>query len=191
MSRRRLLIPLQSRGARALALAIAGAVAGLVFDVMSAAGAQPLPADDLPQTLLTACDEQAKAVGEFAGPIAAAVNELIEAGVFQREAIEGVRIGFCDLRNADGPVAATSCLDDVILLDAKYEAPSQALVRNATLAHEMKHVLQHREKKAAYGEGYCLSEAYETDKPGLEAEADKFGDEALEILLLQGKYYDD
>ncbi len=190
MAQRLLTDPSTSRGTGAFFHKFTVIAASLSLSGPLAAKAEALPADELPQTMLTACDDQAKAVGEFAGPIAAAADDLIAAGIFHREQFIGVRIGFCDLRKANGPVATTSCLDDVILLDAKYKVPSQALARNATLAHEMKHVLQHRENRAAFGAGYCLSDAYEIDKPAMEIEADAFGDDALEILTSQGMYFD-
>ena len=153
------------------------------------ANAAPLSAVKLPPELLAACDEKTKPLENLVGPIRAAADNLINAGIFTAEDFEGVRLGFCELRKANGPVATASCREDVILLDVKYADRSEALVRSATLAHEMKHILQHRKLRAAFGVSYCLSDDYEAGKPEMEKEADAFGDKAAETLMLQGVYF--
>lgn len=163
---------------------IAGALVGLSAPLAAAAG--PLPADKLAPSLLAGCDAEAGAFGRYAPPIASAARALIDLGSFDRGDFSGVRIGFCGLARAGGPVAVASCTDEVILLDDKYARAGQEISLGATLAHEMKHHLQHREKKAAYGAGYCAGPRYADDKPALEAEADAFGD-AIAALLLRGR----
>ncbi|MBI1393562.1 MAG: hypothetical protein GC152_12540 [Alphaproteobacteria bacterium] len=146
--------------------------------------AEALPADALAPAFLAECDARAAASGAYDPEIAGAVLALTNLGVFDRDAFEGVKIGFCPLRVAGGPVATTSCADDVILLDVKYADPAQRLVLNATLAHEMTHYLQHQEGKAASGDGYCASAAYAADKAWMEREADAFGDAVGELFVI-------
>ena len=164
------------------------AILGLLGASFSVSAA-PLSAVELPPALLAACDEKTKPLESLVGPIRAAADNLINAGVLEREDFDGVKLGFCELRKANGPVATASCREDVILLDVKYADRSEALVRSATLAHEMKHILQHRELRAVFGESYCLTEDYAAGKPALEVEADAFGDKAAETLMLQGVYF--
>ncbi len=147
------------------------------------AGAEPLTADLLAPQLLADCEDKAPPFDRYAPPVAAAARSLIDIGVFAAEEFVDVRVGFCALQAAGGPVATASCGDGVILLDEKYARPDQALVLGATLAHEMKHHLQHREKKARFGAGYCEGARYAADKPSLEAEADAFGDAVGELFV--------
>ena len=162
----------------------AGVALALLSSWADAAAAEPTPADRLPASLLAECDARTKAPGHYDPPTAAAVRALIEMGVFSSIEFRDARIGFCELQRAGGPVAASSCEDGVILLDSKYADADRALVLNATLAHEMLHHLQHRERKARYGDAYCQSARYRTDKPSLEAAADKFGDEVAALFAL-------
>ncbi len=146
--------------------------------------AEPLTADRLPQRLLADCDARAEPFGQYAPPIAAAARALTDLGVFTPREFSGARIGFCELQRAGGPVAAAACGDGVILLDEKYAADDQALPLRATLAHEMKHHLQHRDRRTRHGAAYCTSALYTEEKAALEAEADAFGDTVAELLAL-------
>lgn len=146
--------------------------------------ADPLAADRMPFGLLDACEAQAEPFSRYAPAIAAAVRALTEIGVFKAEEFAGVRIGFCGLRRAGGPVATASCPDGIILLDEKYAGADQAFVLKATLAHEMTHHLQHQERTARYGHGYCASARYSADKPALEKAADAFGDNVAALFTL-------
>jgi hypothetical protein len=161
---------------RALALA-----ALLTFAAQ--ASAEPLTADLLPAGLLAECDARAEPRRRYAAPVASAVRALADIGAIADTAFDDARIGFCGLRAAGGPVAAAACDTGLILLDEKYAAEGERLVLLATLAHEMKHHLQHRDAKARYGEGYCDSARYAADKPALEAEADAFGDAVAELFV--------
>ena len=145
---------------------------------------RPLSANDLPASLLNVCDAKAAGMGYYAGPIADAMLVLIELGVLSFDDFRGVSIGFCGLRAAGGPVGTTSCAEDIILLDSNYAGTGQELALAATLAHEMKHVRQHRQKRAARGIQYCDSTRYRLDAPTLEAEADAFGDATARLALL-------
>ncbi|MGF1544524.1 MAG: ImmA/IrrE family metallo-endopeptidase [Parvularculaceae bacterium] len=151
--------------------------------VATSPSAAPLPANDLPQPLLAACDARARPFGAYDGPIADAAAALIEIGVFGAAAFRDVKIGFCGLRRAGGPVATAACASDVILLDEKYAAPGEALTLKATLAHEMKHYFQHKDRKARFGAGYCASARYDAEAPALEREADAFGHAVGELFL--------
>jgi hypothetical protein len=144
----------------------------------------PLAADALPPALLAECDARAAAFGAYDAAIAESVAALRAIGVFKREDFAGVRIGFCALKRAGGPVAAASCASDIILLDEKYAAAREALVLNATLAHEMKHVFQHRERREEFGAAYCDSPRYAADKEAMEEEADAFGDAVGELFVV-------
>ncbi len=144
----------------------------------------PLRAEDLPPALLADCDARAAPHGSYESAIAASVAALTRLGVFSAAEFSGVRIGFCAIRKANGPVAATACASDIILLDEKYRDGAQALVLNATLAHEMKHYFQHRARRERYGAGYCDSAHYVADLPELEAAADAFGDAVGELFAL-------
>ena len=84
------------------------------------AAAQPNPSDDIPQHVLDECDEQAMSYEGYDQAILAAAEELAALGVFEKNEFRNVRIGFCDLRGVQGPVATTSCARDTILLDQKY-----------------------------------------------------------------------
>lgn len=163
--------------------------AGLFWGVVSLAGicpamANPISSDEIPEHVLTECDKRAMPLGDSSRIIATAAEELIAMGVFAEAEFNNVKIGFCDLRRVQGPVATTSCARDTILLDSGYAAKDQSLVLKATLAHEMKHYFQHREQKAAFGESYCASDRYIEDKIWMEEEADKFGDEVAALLFL-------
>lgn len=148
--------------------------------------AQAAPADALPPALLARCDADAAAVSVAAPAIADSVAALEGMGVLNRADFDDVRLGFCPLVEAGGPVAATHCANDIILLDEKYARAEQSFVLNATLAHEMKHLMQHRARRARYGAGYCASARYAADKSQLEIEADAFGD-ATSALFSQGR----
>lgn len=148
------------------------------------AAAEPLTADLLPPALLADCEAKADAFGRYAPAIAGSVRALGDLGVFAAKEFEDVRIGYCPLQAAGGPVATASCADGVILLDEKYARADQALVLHSTLAHEMKHHFQHRAKKAQFGAVYCESARYAADKPALEAAADAFGEAVSELFTL-------
>lgn len=137
----------------------------------------------MPQHILETCDALAMPFGGYDQRIAASVEALTDMGVFTTAEFYDVKIGLCGLRAADGPAATTSCTRDIILLDSGYAKGDQSLVRNATLAHEMKHVFQHRAKKAAYGDDYCDSAQYASDKPWMEKEADAFGDGVAKLFF--------
>mgnify|MGYP001172364222 CR=1 FL=1 len=160
------------------------AIALVFLAAHAPAGAEPMIADELPQSLLAACDARAAPFGAYAAPIARSVAALDAMGVFRKDEFSPVRIGFCDLVAAGGPVAAASCASDIILLDAKYAAEKEALVLNATLAHEMKHHLQHRALRASHGDDYCESPRYAAGKAAMEEEADAFGDAVGELFVL-------
>jgi hypothetical protein len=149
-----------------------------------AAAAEPLTAGELPPSLLAACDARVRSYKEYAPPIAEAAAALVRLGVFREREFQDAKIGFCDLKRARGPLAATSCEEGLILLDAQYADERQALPLRVTLAHEMKHHLQHTEKKARFGEAYCAGAQYRADKPALEAAADAFGDKVAGLLVL-------
>lgn len=146
--------------------------------------AEPLTANLLPPRLLADCESAAEPFSRYAPVIAAAAGDLDDLGVFALSEFAGVRAGFCALQAAGGPVATASCADGIILLDEKYARAGEALTLRATLAHEMAHHFQHREKRAAFGAGYCDSPRYAADKPALEAEADAFGDAVAELFVL-------
>lgn len=162
---------------------IVAAGAALACSVAPASSG-PLTADRLPPSLLADCDARAEPLGRTAPTIAEAAAALIDIGAFSQKEFQDARIGFCALRSAGGPVAATSCGDGVILLDQKYAAASQTLNLRATLAHEMTHHLQHRDRKARFGDAYCASARYLADKAALEEEADAFGDKVAELFTL-------
>lgn len=158
------------------------------FFLSASVGFQPaladaLPANEMPQQILEACDARAMPFGAYDQKIAASVEALTDMGVFETSEFYDVKVGFCDLRSADGPAATTSCASDIILLDSGYAKRDQSLVRNATLAHEVKHVFQHRAQRAAYGDGYCDSSQYASDKAWMEKEADAFGDGVAELFF--------
>ena len=156
----------------------------LLATVAEPATTQPLTADRLPPSLLADCDLRAEPYGAFAPAIAEAARALIDIGVFTQAALSDAKIGFCGLQRAGGPVATASCADGVILLDEKYARADQAFVLRATLAHELLHHRQHRERKARFGAGYCESARYGADKPALETEADAFGDAVAALFSL-------
>ncbi len=163
-------------------IAAIGVVAGFAGDERAIAA--PRPADALPASLLEHCDQQAKPFERYARTIGAAASALVDMGVFAEADFRGVKIGFCGLRGAQGPVATTACASDTILLDHKYDHPGQTLTLLATLSHEMKHYFQHRDRKAEFGANYCDSARYNADKPWMEAEADAFGDAVAELFVL-------
>lgn len=110
-------------------------------------------------------------------------------GVFSASEFHGVKIGFCDFRRVNGPAGTTSCTDNTILLDSGYRRKNQGIVLKATLAHEMKHVFQHRELKAKFGDDYCSSDRYAADRDWMEKEADAFGDQ-IAALFITGRAVD-
>lgn len=162
----------------------AGAALISVLLADGAAAAEPLTAGELPRALLAECDARAEPFARYAPPIAEAAAALVRLGVFREREFQDAKIGFCDLKRARGPLAATSCEEGLILLDAQYADEGQALPLRVTLAHEMKHHLQHTEKRAQLGVGYCASAQYGADKPALEAAADAFGDKVAGLLVL-------
>ena len=119
----------------------------------------------------------------WAPGIANAADGLSELGVITQNEFRGVKIGYCDLRSVDGPVATTSCGRDIILLDTKYADENESLTLKATLAHEMKHYFQLTEQKSRFGEGYCTSQRFTADKAWMETEADTFGDNVAALLV--------
>ncbi len=147
------------------------------------ATAQYFAADLLPQELLDACDAHARPFGDYDKHIANAADALIDLGVFSESEFGNVDIGYCGLRAARGPAATISCARDIILLDRGYGSKERGLALTITLAHEMKHYLQHQEKKAAFGEAYCQSEGYAADKIWMERDADAFGDEVAALMV--------
>lgn len=147
------------------------------------AAASPVPSDEISPTLLHACDEQAMPFGGYDPAIAAAVADLTAMGVFTEAEFHSVKIGFCALRAVEGPAATISCARDIILLDSGQSANDKRLVRNANLAHEMKHYLQHSAQKAVFGERYCFNDQYAKNKIGMEEEADAFGDEVAALFF--------
>lgn len=164
---------------------IACAVAAFAAAAFNAVAlADPLPADQMPLGLLDACEAEAEPFSRYALPISAAVRALTDIGVFKAEEFADVRIGFCGLQRAGGPVATASCSGGIILLDEKYAGADQALVLKATLAHEMTHHFQHQDRMERFGPDYCASERYLTEKPALEAEADAFGDAVAGLISL-------
>lgn len=152
----------------------------------SPAIAAPLPADVLPQGALEVCDAEAAPFERYNPKILVAVEALAGMGVFDESDFRDVKIGFCDLRRMNGPAATTSCAHDTILMDSGYAGKNKSIVLNATLAHEMIHVFQHRAKRAAFGDGYCSSDQYAADKASMEIEADAFGD-AVGALFFSGR----
>lgn len=158
----------------------------LSLSAISLATASRFSSNELPEDYLDACDNRAKAFGAYDRRIADAADELAAMGVFDIEEFHDVKIGFCDLRKINGPMATTSCVRDIILLDSGYDARNQSLVMKATLAHEMEHVFQHRELKAKHGEDYCFTDRYAADKAWMEEEADAFGD-AVAALFFTGR----
>lgn len=160
------------------------ALAALPAIACAVARAEPLTADRLPAALLAECDARAAPIGRAEPAIAESVRALTAIGAFSAAEFDGVRFGFCPLQREGGPVGVTSCKDDIILLDEKYQSAGEALVLHATLAHEMAHVLQHRAARARAGAGYCDSAAYLAAKPALEGAADALGDGAAALLAL-------
>jgi hypothetical protein len=158
----------------------------MVTSLILTLAAQAAPADALPRDLLARCDANAAIIQSAAPAILNSVAALERMGVLNRADFDDVKIGFCPLVEAGGPVATTACASDIILLDEKYTRAEQSFVLNATLAHEMKHLMQHRARRARYGAAYCASARYAAEKPQLEIEADAFGD-ATSALFSQGR----
>lgn len=160
---------------------------GVISAVMvgtPAAALEQFPSDEIPQDFLDACDARAMPFDAYDPVISDAVNALIDMGVFSQEEFQPVTIGFCDLRSVQGPVATASCARNSILLDSRYAEKDKNLVLQATLAHEMKHHLQHKAQKAEHGDGYCSSARYLDDKSWMEEEADAFGDEVAALFFV-------
>ena len=151
---------------------------------LSPAAANPMPSSEIAQDVLAACEARAEPFGGDDRTINEAAMALIDMGVFNATDFSDVKIGFCGLRAARGPVATTSCASDTILLDAGYAVDDEKLALKATLAHEMQHYFQHREQKAKFGDGYCESARYQADKAWMEAEADAFGDDVAALFFL-------
>jgi hypothetical protein len=152
----------------------------------SPAPSLPLSSNELDPDLLAECDLRAQRYGGYDRVVQSAINTLTDLGVFAEEEFAHVRIGFCGLRRAGGPAASASCASDIILLDGKYANENQQLALVSTLAHEMKHVLQHAELKQKFGPEYCFSERYGADSVWMEKEADAFGD-AVGALAVVGR----
>lgn len=161
----------------ALALASSAAAAG-------SAGAAGLASDKVPADIIAACEAAARPFGAFDAAVETAIGDLDALGVLLREDFSGVRIGFCPLAAHDGPVATTACAADVILLDAKYAGPGAGPLLRSTLAHEMRHVRQHRARRAQLGPGYCAGADYRGERAALEAEAEAFGDETAALFFV-------
>ena len=161
-----------------------------VFVFLLSAGF-PVFADDrvasdfISQSVLNDCDAQARPSDLYEQRVRDAVDGLIDIGAFAQDDFHDVKIGFCKLRQENGPVATTNCVNDTILMDVKYNRDGQQFAMKATLAHEMKHYFQHREQKSRLGAAYCDSQQYESDKPWMEAAADQFGDQIGELLFLR------
>ena len=134
--------------------------------------------------MLETCDAHAKPVGDYDKAVQSAVDGLIALGVFTEAEFADVKIGFCDLRSAGGPVATASCSESTILIDRKYAAASERLVLISTLAHEMAHQLQFQSRKFLSGESYCFSEAYGAEKQQMEAEAAALGDAVVALAFV-------
>lgn len=163
------------------------ASAFFISGLFAVAAAGPLNADALPAELLAQCDAEAAPYRRYEPAIAASADALIAIGALMPEDFIGVRIGFCPMRRAGGPVGSNSCPDDIVLLDDKYRAANQALVLHATLAHEVTHVRQHRAKKARSGAAWCDSAEFRAEKSSLETAADEFGDAAAALIALGRK----
>ena len=144
----------------------------------------PLPSSALDQAMLSDCDALARPYGDYQQEVWSAIDALDRLGVFAPEEFRNVRIGICDLRSQNGPVATTSCERNTILLDEKYENDASQFSLVSTLAHEMKHVLQHAVKKEQYGDVYCSSDQYVRDKDALERDADAFSVAVEKIAFL-------
>ena len=129
------------------------------------------------------CESRSPFFSDYHPTIKKAADDLIAMGVFTQGEFSGVRIDFCALYEQYGRYGTTNCSNDVVLLDEGYARKGRDLVLRATLAHEMKHVLQHRELRLAHGLDYCASNQYENDKPRLEAEADMFGDRVARLFF--------
>ena len=165
---------------REIYLIISVIVAVLTGDAV----AQVNPSDHIPSEILVDCDLRAKSYGNYHPSVMSAKTKLLDLGVFSESDFQGIKIGFCDLASVHGPVATTSCELDTILLDTKYARKNLSLVLSTTLAHEVKHYLQHQKFKAQFGNGYCVSERYKTEKPGMEVAADKFSDNVAGLLFV-------
>ncbi len=178
---------MSSNSQRYLRLSAKAAIIALVqflAPVNAADSSGPMPSSALDQAMLAECEGHASAYGEYHHEVQSTIEALDRLGVFAPEEFQSVKIGFCDLRRHGGPVATTSCDKDAILLDEKYEDESSRFAMMSTLAHEMKHVLQHAENKRRYGDAYCSSEQYVKDKDSLERDADAFSVEVEKIAFL-------
>lgn len=169
--------------ARLAIFGLAAALNAAPCDTARASSA-PLPANRLPEAFLAACEAAAPSYGGYERAIAEGAAALIAIGALSGDDFAAARIGFCPLRAEGGPFGVTACGEDVILLDDKYRKGKDALVLSATLAHEMKHVLQHRGRRAARGRAWCDSADYASERDALEAEADAFGDGAAALVAL-------
>lgn len=172
------------RTRRAHALAFAIAVGGAASPAIAAVAPGGIASDQVPAAILAECERNAKPFNAFDAEVAGAVEDLDALGVFAREDFSAVRIGLCPLRAHQGPVATTACGRDVVLLDEKYAGADERALLRATLAHEMRHVAQHRTRRARLGAAYCESEAYRAERTALEDEADRFGDAAADLFFV-------
>ena len=180
MTLRRVIEHLKLRNWTAAAVLVAVVAAPASGEAVAATA---LSSREISQDLLEACDARAMPFGRYDASIEKSVQALTDLGVFSAQDFENVKIGFCGLRAVNGPAATASCARDTILLDSGYDASDKRIVRSATLAHEMKHVLQHRALIAKHGDGYCGSDLYPADWEWMEAEADAFGDAVAEMFF--------
>jgi len=147
-------------------------------------GVGPLPSSALDQGLLAECEANAAAYPNFDPSVQTAIDTLEALGVFGAQEFRNVKIGFCNLRGGNGPVATTSCADDTILLDQKYRDDSESDIILSTLAHEMKHFQHHAVQKRRFGEEYCRSAQYRRDRLWMENVAGPFGDEVAALAFV-------
>lgn len=147
-------------------------------------GAGPLPSSALDQGLLAECEANAAAYSNFDPSVHTAIDRLEALDVFNAFEFGAVKIGFCDLRSVNGPVATTSCAEDTILLDQKYRDDSDSDILLSTLAHEMKHYQHHAAQKRQFGEQYCRSPQYRRDRIWMENVAGRFGDDVAALAFV-------
>jgi hypothetical protein len=174
------------RTRRAPALAFALSVAGAASPAIAADAPAAIASDQVPAEILRTCEAKAQAFGAYDVAVAGAIADLDALGVFAPEDFSAVRIGLCPLRAHGGPVATTACARDIILLDEKYAGADARPLLRATLAHEMQHVRQHRDRRVRRGAAWCDSDAYRPERAALEAEAAAFGD-AVAALFYVGR----
>ena len=145
--------------------------------------AEPMSADELPSSFLDACDAGVKELKNADRMIKRAAQDLIDTRIFSDDDFATVKLGFCGLRSAGGPAATTTCENDIVLFDEGYKQRGEILALTLTMAHEMKHVRQHRAMRAKAGADYCTSDRYERDKPAMEMRADAFGNAIIDLFF--------